>query len=494
MDIHFQETVVPVYRELARIAKSVPVAMESVVPDTKEDIGRILSVLPEIYLKGKEIRTHGVYAEFEVLATVLYVNDKEDAVRHFKISQPVKLEYELPAAEESSSIHLNLTGASAQARAVNPRKVSVDLEIGLEILLSREDTIVISQSLPENCSAPVHILEREAAVTLPSCVCEKILSVNEQLVFSSDAKRPSELICWKTTYRVRDREAVGGRLLVKGQAELTVDYEPEGSEIPCRKTFSVPFSQLIDLGEAEADDAELWIVPTSDYLELIDTIDGQKLLCAELHAVTQVRSRKKQSIRYIIDAYSNRMPCECHTADFSMTEQIKRSSFSMSGKETIELPEGTEELISVYPAVNSPSPAHSAVVLDLLCRSRDGTLSVMRRTVALEADAEAPENAAILPLALEEPSIRAEGRDLSVQLRAEGELNEQKQISLQCVTSLSLDEEGLIDEASYPSLTAVWAETESVWELAKQYHSSPEAIEAWNGGVNSNPIFIPKTE
>ena len=431
MDIQFIESDVPVCRELARITKTVPVAMESVVPDTKDDIGRILSVRPEIYLKGKEIRTHGVFAELEIRATVLYVNDKENAVLHFKVSQQVPLEYELPAAGESSSIQLRLSGAAAQARAVNPRKVNVDLEIGLEILLSCEDTIVVSQSIPEDCSAPIHVLEQETQLALLSCACEKNLSVNEQLVFSDDAMRPRELICWKTSYRITDREAVGDRLLVKGFALLSVDYDTDGSDIPCRKTFSVPFSQLIDLGEAEADDAELWVVPTSDYLEMIDTIDGQKLLSAELHAVTQVRSRRKQMIRYIGDAYSNRMPCECHSTEYALTEPEEYRAFCLTGEEKIELPDGAGELISIYSALGTVSSAHGTAVLDLLCRTGEGTLTVMHRTVPLTADHEVPEIASITELILNEPSISRDGNDLTVQLRAEGKMSGQKQRSLQ---------------------------------------------------------------
>ena len=117
MEIQFEEQKANGYFNLSRLTKKAQVAMESVVPDTKDDIGRILSVRPEIYLKGKEIRTHGVFAELEIRATVLYVNDKENAVLHFKVSQQVPLEYELPAAGESSSIQLRLSGAAAQARA-----------------------------------------------------------------------------------------------------------------------------------------------------------------------------------------------------------------------------------------------------------------------------------------------------------------------------------------------------------------------------------------
>ena len=70
----------------------------------------------------------------------------------------------------------------------------------------------------------------------------------------------------------------------------------------------------------------------------------------------------------------------------------------------------------------------------------------------------------------------------------------QKSGTIRRVDTLTLDEEQRFDMMSFPSLTAVWAQTESVWEMAKQYHSSPEAVCEMNQDLSQRPIFVPKTK
>ena len=60
---------------------------------------------------------------------------------------------------------------------------------------------------------------------------------------------------------------------------------------------------------------------------------------------------------------------------------------------------------------------------------------------------------------------------------------------------MSLDETQSFDLSSFPSLTMVRVEGESLWELAKRYHSSVEAIEAFQTEADqmSGMLLIPKS-
>ena len=70
MEIHLIDTAVPAYVDLARLTKKTQIAMESVVPDTREDIGRILSVCPDICLKSKDWNGHGATVSGETSLVV----------------------------------------------------------------------------------------------------------------------------------------------------------------------------------------------------------------------------------------------------------------------------------------------------------------------------------------------------------------------------------------------------------------------------------------
>ena len=63
------------------------------------------------------------------------------------------------------------------------------------------------------------------------------------------------------------------------------------------------------------------------------------------------------------------------------------------------------------------------------------------------------------------------------------------------VSSVMTDDDKPYDFEAFPALTLVKAENESVWELAKKYHSCVERISAMNDTENMQGklLLIPKS-
>ena len=493
MELQFKETSVQAFQDLTRMNKSVQLAMESVVPDTRDDIGRILSVRPEIFLKSKELRNKTVAISGEAQVTVLYINEDETAVSFFSMSQNFAQEWECPSALDSDSLQLRLLIGGIQARILNPRKVSADVEIIADFTVSRSINMIVSQELPETNRPPVHVKRSEANAVLTTAICEKSFSINEQLPFPDTEQKPGVLIGKELHYLIKEREVVGNRLLLKGEVLMHVLYMLSESSLPCRCRLSIPFSQLIDLGTEQAEIAEVWIVPSSDYLSLIDSLDGSRLLDIDLHALAQVRTMRNQKLQLITDVYSNQMPCECSFSEQPSCESIRQLPVRLRSEERIDLPEEYQDLLFSCATLGPCTVEQGSAAADLLCRSKDGKLFVMRRTVSLRPE-EDHGNAAVNAFRLTDFQISpVDGQlNLSVCAEAAGLIREMN--TIRRAETLSLDDQQRYDSASYPSLTAVWAQTESIWELAKQYHSSPEAICEMNPDPDRRPIFIPKAK
>lgn len=493
MELHFKETSVQACQDLARLNKSVQLAMESVVPDTKDDIGRILSVRPEIYLKNKELRNKAVSVAGEALVTVLYINEEETAVSFFSMSQSFSQDYELPSVLDSDCLQLHFSVNGIQARVMNPRKLSVDLEIAADLTVSRSVNVVVSQELPEANQTPIHLRRTEANTVLTTGISEKSISINEQLPFPEGEEQPEEIVGKELCYVVREKECVSSRLLLKGEVLMNLFYFPQGQQLPHNCRFSIPFSQLIDLVDEQSETADVWIEPTSDYISLIDGLDGRKILDVELYALAQTRSGRNQKLQLITDAYSNQMPCECSFSEQVVCESLRELPVRLRSEERIELPEEFQELLSAYPALGPCTVEKGSASVDLLCRSKDGRLFSMRRNLSLVAD-QNHDDPATQSFRLTDFQIIRDGTQLVVQMGAEAAGLIQKSVTIRRVDTLTLDEEQRFDMMSFPSLTAVWAQTESVWEMAKQYHSSPEAVCEMNQDLSQRPIFVPKTK
>ena len=133
------------------------------------------------------------------------------------------------------------------------------------------------------------------------------------------------------------------------------------------------------------------------------------------------------------------------------------------------------------------------VELDILYRSKNGELSAARRSLALKCEA-LPTDASLLSAAITRTDIVPEGEGL--QCRAEAELVWQRfsRAELQALMSAEADEEHPFDLSTLPSVTLVRVEGESLWELARRYHSSTDAIAAVNDtqGIEGKMLLIPR--
>ena len=492
MELSILSKTEPIGREASRQTKTVRLTMESVVPDTRDDIGRILSVRPEIELKSKELRLRGAAVEGDAAALILYANEAGNAVSFLRLNQSFSAEFELPEADGSGRVLARFLSCAAEAKALNPRKLSVELEILCEMSLYADGEIPVSQSLPEELPATIHRRMEETDVCVETGGSEKTLSICEQLPLPETCTLPAEVIGQETAFVIHGREAVGSRMLVKGDAKLRLYLLPQGAPCPLMHEVTLPFSQLLDFGDKEAETAEVWAEPSSVYVETVESIDGQKLLNVELHALIQARGRRTLRLTYLSDAYSNAVPCTPETETLTLIGSVEERKIVLTLEERNALPEELEP-IACYPSLGACSAGQGSLSVDLLCRNEAGDYTAIRRSFAL-TPLEPSDNAATLPFTLTEFSWEKQGSELLIRARAEGESLTAHSQEIRRVTALQLDEESCLNSAVFPTLTAVWADTESVWELAKRYHSSPEAIESMNADLTQRPLFIPKTE
>ncbi|MCR5664419.1 MAG: hypothetical protein K6G17_06010 [Oscillospiraceae bacterium] len=494
MELQLKSKTAPSFQETAHMTQRATISVESVVPDSKEDVGRILTLQTQLLLKSKDLVARGATVGGEAELTLITVNENETALSTLKFRQPFSLDYELSEIKGDEELQIRLTMTSSQARLINSRKISAELVVSGELRVFRPVDTVVEYELPELPGASLHALTEERDALLLSTVAEKSFAVHEQLRLPSDKGRPAELLTHRLELSAEQKEVLGERLLLKGNAQLTLAWLSEDCAEPLTIPFALPFSQLIELSEAEACAAEVQIEPNSLYLELSDSIEGEKIVDFELHALAQIRSYRKECVRTVADAYSNAMPCEPCFETLQLREGSEERSAFLRTEESFDMPEGWESLLACFPSIESVGPERAVATLDLLIRGREGRLGVLRRTLTLSG---APElkDCELDSAALTAADLKREGEKLAVRLEIKACGRVCRTGEYRTVKCLTLDEERAFDPASYPALTAVWAETESIWELAKLYHSSPEAIAALNPEpVAEAPLLIPKME
>lgn len=498
MEIKFENKLVPSYREVSHQLKRIQESAETVVPDTNDDIGRIASVHTSVMLKSKDVTGRGVQVSGEVSAVLLYITESENGISYIRLSKAFAMEFETGDIEADTIAQINLSVTNAEARVLNPRKVSVTVELAGELSCYRQESVAVEESLPDSGCDGLHAKTEKEEMMLPNAVCEKTFALNEQFNFPAGKPVPSELVFQNVNFCVDESQHIGSKIIIKGSVNLEICYLSKEVNYPLRTLFSTPFSQIIDTGEEEMDSCTVIIQLTSAYYELIDAINGDKLLDAELHAVAQVVSRKMHEISYVSDAYSNRMPASCNTKVFQFTEISETKKIYLGSDEHISIAEDCGDVLSVFATVTQAAAMQgkfsAAICLDIIYESKSGSLSSARRLVNLEQEIQ-ESSIRLMAARISDISVKPEGEALECHLSVEMSYQTLNTREISRVTEMELNEEKEYDISKFPSLFMVKQDGETLWELAKNYHSSIESIQAYNAGSEnemSGLLLIPR--
>ena len=497
MDIVFTHKTQSCYREFADPVKRVQVSAESVVPDTNEDIGRIASVRTQVLLKSKDVTSRGISAGGELDTVLLYITEDEKSVSSLRLRKDFSLELEETDYPLDTLAHIRLSVVNTEARILNPRKVAVTVELVAELACYCRDEIIAETEMPEEGQALLHGRRESMEAVFVNGVCEKTFVISEQFRFPDGKPVPTQLIAQNADFVIEDVQQVGNRAVVKGKAFLDVcGLSADGN--PLKTRFTTLFSQIVDTG-AEACVSETGsIALTGAYYELVDTISGEKALDAELHAVLQLVSRSRQESVCFTDVYSNRCPTQCCFQEQSMPEVSGEQRLRLRGEADLSIAEDCGDVLSVLadPAswtITEGLPAFT-VGLDVIYSRKSGELSAVRRQMELRGEKELAD-ARLYGGRLLHTDFRFEGGVLHGRVEAELDWQSFRMRERSIVSAVMLREEEPYAVSEYPTVTLVRPAGEELWELAKRYHSSVEAIRSLQealGGENGALLLIPR--
>lgn len=496
MEISFEGREAVVYRELACQTRRVQESAEAVVPDTDADIQKIAAAQSGVLLKSKDLTSRGVLISGELYASVLCIWEGEAGTGSIRVRKPFTLEFEVEGLESDAMAQVSLLVQGTDVRLVNPRKISVTFDVEGLLSCYRRESLCVDVSLPENARG-LHARMEEHTLILPNAVCEKSVAVNEQFSFTDGQKTPESLLSEKAALLIADCQLLGSKMIVKGSVEITVCGLDAENGIPTVSSFSTPFSQIVEVDAESMQYCTVRPEITGAYFDLIDTISGEKALDVELHAVLQLVCFEQRQLRCVADAYSNLMPAALlnRTQEFTMSGPARTEI--LNTREQVGLTEECGELLYVFPSLTRISAEGgklgAAMTLDFLYKNAEGKLSACRRTVALSMETDGRE-LRIIDVGHTAAEAVCDGEYADCTVTIELICTTCEKAAVTAVGGVKLDEEKAYVQGSLPTLTLVRREGESLWSLAKRYHSSEEIIRELNEDAETTDrmLLIPK--
>ena len=148
--------------------------MEVIVPDSMPDILRIVDVDAVSLLRGKDADTARMTVSGVADATVLYVPEAGDDVMKLAVNMPFSASYENVEITPDCLLTAVVSVASADSRAINPRKLLLKLELCYDIGAYLQYEKDVADDIKDTRD-DIQLLRASRELTIPSSVRSEII-------------------------------------------------------------------------------------------------------------------------------------------------------------------------------------------------------------------------------------------------------------------------------------------------------------------------------
>lgn len=479
---------------------------DMIVPDSKPDLREILRCEGRVQIKDKRVNDERIGFSGELEVWVLYAaKNGEQPLYTMKVSLPMEDFIHMDGLQKDMEVSLEAELEHLDCEIVNDRKLSVKAVIGVEAEAEQKRSAEIL------CSA-----EGEGIECLKGCLrmeadtaeIKDRFTIREELALPAAKPEISEILWEGAALTEQDVRPMEGKATVRGNLKINLLYVDSQGNLGSF-TEKIPFSGYLE-GEAieprTAVDTRLWIeemklTPQTDE-------DGEaRQLAVDVTVGAELKGREPVEQEILLDAYSPKGTVEIarETVSYPLTIANGRNQFTL--KERVQLENGEAPMLRVEEvwgdvrledARTGTDSVEAEGVLSLAalyyCEDDETPVCIIRRgypftqTIELKGVEEGDEA---------EVELRLEDMDFQILSEREGELRAtltmetrvRRRETAETVTDITMEEnaEGQISAAS--AVIYMVQPGDSLWSIAKKYHTTMEDILAVNEIENPDLLY-----
>ncbi len=310
---------------------------EAIVPDACPDIMRVIQCCGKIYLRGKSAKEGSASISGMVVATVLYQPEGESGVRQMEVNLPFDCQIPVPALSPQGELVATTQLRGLDARALNPRKLllRVDIAIELQAFMSQQYQICHSVTEEEDCG--IQQLKKEQNAYFIFAVQGKPFTFSEEIRLAGQGET-GQVISARGLPHCAECKRISNKLIVKGALGLQILVrEPAGGL--SLSEHQLPFSQIIDVaGNSEAGDCQVYLELVQ--LEILPGQEGGKQMEVQVELMAQAVVRGHYNLTTLEDVYSTGWEMETEVTEHPLTALLDSTTSTQNLRELLEL-EGT---------------------------------------------------------------------------------------------------------------------------------------------------------
>ncbi len=482
MDLQFDKNEIQCLQLLTREVQSQEQTQEIKLADGMPDIGRVVASWGQAIVRSKEWRSGGMHVSGGIMAWVLYVPEGGGVPQSVETWLPFQIKWDLPETERDGTICAMPLIRSVDARCLSARKMMLRASICVlgEAVIPQSFELYNAGELP----ADVQILKKNYRLQLPKEAGEKSFSLDVDVSLPASAPPLDKLIGYNLRTELRETKLVGDKLVFRGVAIIHLRYFSTANQITAWD-IEVPFSQYAELSAEYHENAYVKICFATVGLELEQSQEENLTLKAGL--IGQYIIYDFCDIEVVEDAYSPHRKVKGEIAMLRLPGILEVHTEQVDVEKDMQI-----ELVRVADATLCPDHprAHYDVqnntaeicgAMQIVGYDPEGELqsAVSRWEKEIELRCPAERTGEIVLQQTGDVTTEINGDRVNVHSQMQIIVSTMQESEIPMLTAISVGEEKMVD-IDRPSVVLCKADTASLWELAKRFGSTTEAIRAAN--------------
>ena len=306
--------------------------LDIIVPDSFEDIYRIIDTGGQIQLTGKSVHEGTVTVSGMLNAWVLYEPEDRQGICRMESKVPFAICQDVQAAKSDCLCVAVPVIRGLDSRMLNPRKILLRADVGANIQLYQICQTQLCSGIMEEDSGTVQQLKKETSAFIIKDIQEKEFTVFNELRLQNGPSGHGEMLSCEVKAACSQAKVIGNKLVIKGEARAAVRYLVE-ERVYCSCAV-IPFSQIMDAhGLSENADCIVELCVTA----VNCTAGGEEGRVADLSVdlLAQAVMRDKCQIILLQDAYSTSYDLKTETKEFELPQLVEHASCTKNISETL---------------------------------------------------------------------------------------------------------------------------------------------------------------
>ncbi len=472
------------------------------VPDSKPDISRVISVDGLIQLTKNEITENKIGVEGTIKFKILYVSDKGEEPL-YSIDSSTVFKQSIPVQGVTSKMKPEVNGdiEHIDFKINNERKIAVKAVINLEGKGILEDKKDITRDVAG--MEDVEVLKKNIYYTELIGDNSSEALIKDTFELDEEAVGIKEVLKWNAAVIEKETKVTEDKVIVGGMLTVEVFYltEEEESSLNIIKR-EIPFTHFVEIPNAYGDmKYKLKLNVDELYTEVKENLQGdRKILEIEAISKVNVKVMDTQVMELVVDAYSPSRSLKLQKEYIELKENIGMNRAHMIIRESLDKPTShpalhklfsinAKPILTDYQILDDKTVIEGVLETNVIYASEEGIQPLYSFSNEIpfrhfvDMDGIRSDNEAYVDLFVEDVDydiLNNDQVDIRVNIGATCEAYKIK--SVESIKQIEESDEPVAVGAR-PSLTLYFLQPgDTLWNVAKKYNTTVKQI------VESNAI------